>query len=107
MSVAAPLWFLKFWKKILDFGICFRNFEFVKNFENLSDNSQSMKQILTLRGVYKEKTLQRDVVFGRGRLTSPSLRHVLQRDVSHVGLQVYHPHPTFVWKCPTLLLLLG
>ena len=28
MSVAAPLWFWKFWKKILDFGIFFRNFEF-------------------------------------------------------------------------------
>ena len=29
MSLAAPLWFWKFWKKILDFGIFFRNFEFV------------------------------------------------------------------------------
>ena len=36
MSVAAPLWFWKFWKKILDFGIFFRNFENYKKFENLS-----------------------------------------------------------------------
>jgi len=34
MSVAAPLWFWKFWKKILDFGIFFRNFENYENFEN-------------------------------------------------------------------------
>ena len=34
MSLAAPLWFWKFWKKILDFGIFFRNFEFFENFEN-------------------------------------------------------------------------
>ena len=35
MSLAAPLWFWKFWEKILDFGIFFsRNFEFFENFEN-------------------------------------------------------------------------
>ena len=34
MSLAAPLWFWKFWKKILDFGIFFRNFDFFENFEN-------------------------------------------------------------------------
>ena len=34
MSVAAPLWFWKFWKKILDFGIFFRNFENYENFQN-------------------------------------------------------------------------
>ena len=34
MSLGAPLWFWKFWKKILDFGIFFRNFEFFENFEN-------------------------------------------------------------------------
>ena len=34
MSLAAPLWLRKFWKKILDFGIFFRNFEFFENFEN-------------------------------------------------------------------------
>ena len=34
MSFAAPLWFWKFWKKILDFGIFFRNFENYENFEN-------------------------------------------------------------------------
>ena len=34
MSLATPLWFWKFWKKILDFGIFFRNFEFFENFEN-------------------------------------------------------------------------
>ena len=33
MSSAAPLWFWKFWKKILDFGIFSRNFEFFENFE--------------------------------------------------------------------------
>ena len=33
MSLAAPLWFWKFWKKILDFGISFRNFEFFENYE--------------------------------------------------------------------------
>ena len=33
MSLAAPLWFWKFWKKNLDFGIFFRNFEFFENFE--------------------------------------------------------------------------
>ena len=35
------------------------------------------------------KTLQRDVVFGRGRLTSPSLQHVLQ------------------WSCKQMFLMLG
>ena len=34
MLVAAPLWFWKFWKKILDFEIFFWNFEFFENFEN-------------------------------------------------------------------------
>ena len=34
MSLAAPLWFWKFWKKILDFGIFFRNFENYENFQN-------------------------------------------------------------------------
>ena len=33
-SVVAPLWFWKFWEKILDFGIFFQNFEFFENFEN-------------------------------------------------------------------------
>ena len=34
MLLAAPLWFWKFWKTILDFGIFSRNFEFFENFEN-------------------------------------------------------------------------
>ena len=34
MSVAAPLWFWKFWEKILDFGFFFQNFENYENFEN-------------------------------------------------------------------------
>ena len=34
MSLAAPLWFWKFWTKILDFGIFSRNFECFENFEN-------------------------------------------------------------------------
>ena len=34
MSLAAPLWFWKFWKEILYFGIFFRNFESFENFEN-------------------------------------------------------------------------
>ena len=33
MSLAAPFWFWKFWKKTLDIGIFFRNFEFFENFE--------------------------------------------------------------------------
>ena len=33
MSLAAPLWFWKFWKKNLDFGILFGNFEFFENYE--------------------------------------------------------------------------
>ena len=46
MSLAAPLRFWKFWKKILDFGI------FLKILKIMSYNFQSRKQILTLRGVY-------------------------------------------------------
>ena len=57
MSVAAPLWFWKFWKQIENFGIFFRNFESFENYEEfwkiMSYNFQSRKQILTLRGVYK------------------------------------------------------
>ena len=34
MSLAAPLWFWKFWEKILDFRIFFRNFEFFEKIEN-------------------------------------------------------------------------
>ena len=34
MSVAAPLWFWKFWKKILDFGIFFQNIENYEHCEN-------------------------------------------------------------------------
>ena len=34
MSLAAPLWYWKFWKKILDLGNFFRNFENHENFEN-------------------------------------------------------------------------
>ena len=33
MSVAAPLWFWKFWKQIENFGIFFRNFESFENYE--------------------------------------------------------------------------
>ena len=36
MSLAASLWFWKFWKKILDFRFFFRNFDFFENFENYS-----------------------------------------------------------------------
>ena len=35
MSLAAPLWFWKFWKKILEFKKKFRNFENYENFEIL------------------------------------------------------------------------
>ena len=56
MSVAAPLWFWKFQKKILDFGIFFRNFEFFKVSKIMSYNFLSRKQILTLRGVYGVKS---------------------------------------------------
>ena len=38
--------------------------------------------------IFKVKTLQRDVVFGRGRLTSPSLRHVLQRSCKEMFLML-------------------
>ena len=34
MSLAAPLWYWKFWKKILDLGNFFQNFENYENFEN-------------------------------------------------------------------------
>ena len=33
MSVAASLWFWKFWKKNLNLGIFFQNFENFQNFE--------------------------------------------------------------------------
>ena len=33
MSVAAPLWFWKFWKQIKKFGIFFRNCERFENYE--------------------------------------------------------------------------
>ena len=33
MSLAAPLWFWKFWKQIENFGIFFRNFESFENYE--------------------------------------------------------------------------
>ena len=43
MSWAAPLWFWKFLKKILDFGIFFQNFE---NFENFNLRYPSQRQNL-------------------------------------------------------------
>ena len=55
MSLAAPLWFWKFWYEILDFGIFFRNFEFLKILKIMSYNFQRRQQILTLRGVYWPK----------------------------------------------------
>ena len=48
----APLWFWKFWKKILDFGTFSEILNSLKILKNLSYNFQSRKQILTLRGVY-------------------------------------------------------
>ena len=38
--------------------------------------------------IFKVKTLQRDVVFGRGRLTSTSRRHVLQRSCKEMFLML-------------------
>ena len=56
MLVAAPLWFWKFWKKILDFGIFFSKIlKIMKILKILIYNFQSRKQILTLRGVYIAK----------------------------------------------------
>ena len=52
MSLAAPLWFWKFWNKILDFGIFSEILEIMKILKILSWNFQSRKQILTLIGVY-------------------------------------------------------
>ena len=51
MSFVAPLWFWKFWKKILDFGIFSEILKNLKNLKVMSHNFQSRKQILTLRGV--------------------------------------------------------
>ena len=52
MSLAAPLWFWNFWKKILDFGFFSEILNFVKILKIMSYNLQSRKQILMLRGVY-------------------------------------------------------
>ena len=52
MSLAAPLWFWKFWKKILDFGLFSEILNFLKILKIMSYNFQSRKQISTLRGVY-------------------------------------------------------
>ena len=58
MSLAAPLWFWKFWEKILDFGIFFSKIlKIMKILKILIYNFQSRKQILTLRGVYLPKKL--------------------------------------------------
>ena len=51
-----------------------------------SNNSQNLS--LLTQWIFKVKTLQRDVVFGRGRLTSPSLRHVLQRSCKEMYLML-------------------
>ena len=53
MSVAAPLWFWKIWKKILNLGIFSKILKTLKKFKILNYNFQSRKQILTLRGVYQ------------------------------------------------------
>ena len=55
MPLAAPLWFWKFWKKILDFGIFSEILNFLKILKIMSYNFQSRKQILTLRGGYELK----------------------------------------------------
>ena len=55
MSLAAPLWFWKFWEKNLDFGIFSEILIFLKNLKIMSYNFQSRKQMLTLRGVYELK----------------------------------------------------
>ena len=56
MSMAAPLWFWKFWKEILNFGIFFLEIlNFLKILKIMSYNFQRRKQILTLRGVYNIK----------------------------------------------------
>ena len=41
MSLAAPLWFWKFWKKNLDFGIFLGNVNFLKILHIMSYNFQS------------------------------------------------------------------
>ena len=51
MSLAAPLWYWKFWKKNSRFGNFFS--EILKIMKILIWNFQSRKQILTLRGVYR------------------------------------------------------
>ena len=56
-----------------------------------SNNSQNVSLLTLPRDsllIFKVKTLQRDVVFGRGRLTSPSLRHVLQRSCKEMFLML-------------------
>ena len=56
MSVAAPLWFWKFWKKILDFGIFFRNFENYENFELKFPKQEA--NFDAERGIWRENLCQ-------------------------------------------------
>ena len=57
MSVAAPLWFWKFWKKILNLGIFFQNFEKIENFQNFESKFQKSEANFDAeRGIYEEKT---------------------------------------------------
>ena len=52
-EASAPLWFWKFWEKILDFGIFFSKIlKIMKILKILIYDFQSRKQILTLSGVY-------------------------------------------------------